>query len=114
MNGTRREHPHPLHWRITVDRDGVFIERGRWFGVGMLVLALVVLSGCAYSRAEFQCSATSGGSVTTLRLGTAIEASGPVCQPGTATVSSDPSVGMAPLTQALGVIEKLVAPGAGP
>lgn len=114
MNVIRREHQHPLHWRITVDRDGVLIERGRWVGFGMLALALVMLSGCAYSRAEFQCSATSGGSVTTLRLGTAIEASGPVCQAGTATVSSDPSQGVGALTKSLGIIEKLVAPGVGP
>lgn len=78
------------------------------------VLALLMLSGCAYTNGTYSCPGGGSGSVTTLRLGTAIEASGPVCQPGTATVSSDPSVGMAPLTQALGVIEKLVAPGAGP
>lgn len=77
----------------------------------MLVVCLL-FSGCAYTNGTYSCPGGGGGSVTTLRLGTTVEASGPVCQAGTATVTSDPSVGTAPLTQALGVIEKLVTPGA--
>lgn len=49
-----------------------------------------------------------------MRFGTAVEATAPVCQPGSATVSSDPSQGVGALTKSLGIIEKLVAPGAGP
>lgn len=77
-------------------------------------VALLMLSGCSYTNATFACSATSGGSVTTMRLGTAIEATAPVCQSGVATVSSDPSQGVGALTKSLGIIERLVAPGAVP
>jgi hypothetical protein len=73
-----------------------------------------MLSGCSYSSGTVSCPQGGGGSWHTARMGVALEASVPVCQPGSATVSSDPSQGTAILGRAIGVIERLANPVALP
>lgn len=129
MNVTRREHPHPLHWRITVDREGVLIERGRWVGRGLLVLALVMLSGCGtlyggVTLATFEgemCGAPVKMSVQDGKERAAFKVQCTTSAGSSASVETTDSRAFegqaganAVMGQALGVIEKLVAPGAGP
>jgi hypothetical protein len=80
----------------------------RWLAAALL------LSGCSYSSGTVQCPQGGGGTWSTARLGVALEASVPICQPGAATVSSDPSQGVSTVGRTLGIIERLVAPGAVP
>lgn len=87
--------------------------RGRRCAYVLTALSLM-LSGCSYSSGTVTCPQGGGGSWQTARMGVALEASVPVCQPGSATVSSDPSQGVGIASKALDLaagLTKLVTPG---
>lgn len=85
------------HWRLA-------------FCMLWLAIGLLTLTGCAYTQADFACRDGSRGSLMTARLFVGAEASAPICQPGTATVSSDPSAGAAVVTTLVGALVRLAAP----
>lgn len=73
---------------------------------------MAMLGGCAMSGGDVRCPDGAGGSFWSARLGVQVEVAVPVCMAGTATATSDPSSGVAALGRTLGIIERLVTPGA--